>query len=520
MNGQTMLLPDLLQGLVPADQIPAACSQVVTSLTCDSRAVQIGTVFFAIKGSHVDGHDFIPMAIRQGAIAIVLEDAQHSVKEVPCLVVANVRRTMAQMAARFFGEPTISRPLIGITGTNGKTTTTYLVESILTTAGIPTAVLGTISYRFGSTTLQASHTTPESTELQAAFSQLAAAGAQAYVMEVSSHALEQFRVDGSDFNIGVFTNLTRDHLDYHGTMEAYRQAKVRLFEELLKPVPDQPKKLKAAVINYDDPSFPFFMEHTACPVISYGLQQGANVTAESIDMTTDGTSGVLVTPTGKAVFHSKLLGTYNIQNILAAAGAGYALGLTPETIARGIETQTNVPGRLERVDNSCGITCLVDYAHTGDALENVLKTLKSLDHNRIITVFGCGGDRDKGKRPVMGAIATSYSDITIVTSDNPRTESASAILEDIIAGITGEGVHYIPFTEGTCPLETTPSPWYTVVENRRDAIWRALALAKPGDIVLIAGKGHEDYQIIGTEKTFFDDRLIAREAIEECQHAI
>jgi UDP-N-acetylmuramoyl-L-alanyl-D-glutamate--2,6-diaminopimelate ligase len=500
------LLQDMAQQAVGGD---FGCE--IAALTCDSRQVGPGTLFFALRGSKTDGHRYIPLAVAAGAAAVVLEDVTFAPQEVPWVQVANGRVAMAQIAARFHGAPTRGLPLIGITGTNGKTTTSYLVEAILQAAGKPAAVLGTISYRFGSTRIEASHTTPESTELQAIFRQLVDAGAQAFVMEVSSHALEQHRVDGCSFNVGVFTNLTRDHLDYHGTMEAYSAAKQRLFRDLLQP--GLPGDLRCAVINADDPAAGDFIKAAACTVIQYGMAAAAEVTVRDISSSVDGITGRLITPQGEQTFSSRLVGSYNLSNIMAAVAAGVALGIPLQTIVRGIEQQASVPGRLERVDNSCGVTCLVDYAHTGDALENVLSTLRQLATGRIITVFGCGGDRDNGKRPIMGRIAATYSDLAIVTSDNPRTEEPLSILTQIRDGILPLGLreYTAPELTGGCLKEKG----FVMLENRREAIRLGANLALPGDIVLLAGKGHEDYQIIGTVKQHFDDREEAAAAFRE-----
>lgn len=504
-----MHLANVLQDIAP--QIDVTLGGEITALTCDSRQVGPGTLFFALRGSKSDGHLYIPQAVAAGAAAVVLEDATFAPQELPWVQVANGRVAMAQIAARFHGAPTQGLPLIGITGTNGKTTTSYLIEAILQAAGLPAAVLGTISYRFGSTRIEASHTTPESTELQAIFRQLADAGAQAFVMEVSSHALEQHRVDSCDFNVGVFTNLTRDHLDYHGTMEAYSVAKQRLFSDLLQP--GLPGDLRCAVINADDPAADDFIKAAACTVIQYGMAAAAEVTVRDISSSVDGITGRLITPQGEQIFSSRLVGSYNLSNIMAAAAAGVALGIPLQAIVRGIEQQASVPGRLERVDNSCGVTCLVDYAHTGDALENVLSTLRQLATGRIITVFGCGGDRDNGKRPIMGRIAATYSDLAIVTSDNPRTEEPLSILAQIRNGILPLRVreYTVPELTGGCLKEKG----FVMLENRREAIRLAANLALPGDIVLLAGKGHEDYQIIGTTKQHFDDREEAAAAFRE-----
>ncbi|WP_281183942.1 UDP-N-acetylmuramoyl-L-alanyl-D-glutamate--2,6-diaminopimelate ligase [Trichlorobacter lovleyi] len=504
-----MLLEQLLHE-VPLQATHGNLDVTVSALTCDSREVTAGTLFFALHGSKVDGHRFISQAVAAGAAAVVLEDVSYAPEQVPWLQVTNGRQAMALMAARFFGNPTRDLPLIGITGTNGKTTTSYLLEGILTAAGLPPAVLGTISYRFGTTCIEASHTTPESTELQGIFRQLADAGAQAFVMEVSSHSLEQRRVDGSVFDIGVFTNLTRDHLDYHGTMQAYGSAKQRLFSELLRP--DDRTPLRHAVINADDPAAEEFIRAAACPVIRYGLAPGSEVTVRETTSSVNGISAILVTPQGEQPFHSRLLGGFNLSNILAAAAAGVALGLPLQAIIQGIEQHTTVPGRLERVENRAGVTCLVDYAHTGDALENVLSTLKDLAGARIITVFGCGGDRDNGKRPIMGRIAAGYSDLAVVTSDNPRTEDPHEILRQIRAGILPLGLREYRPDELTAPPE---DKGFVMLENRREAIRLAVRLARPGDILLLAGKGHEDYQIIGQTKQHFDDREEAANAFRE-----
>lgn len=483
----------------------------ISSLTCDSRKVTKGSLFFALKGEKSDGHDFINAAVQQGAAAILLENAERAPADGTIWVqVKDGRKFMALASDRFFGQPSKGVPLIGITGTNGKTTTSYLVEGVMEAAGYPAALLGTISYRFGDMKFEANHTTPESTELQEILRQLVDAGAKACVMEVSSHSLEQRRVDGCHFDVAIFTNLTRDHLDYHGNMESYRNAKLRLFSELLQP--DQSKPERAAVINSDDPAADSFYAAAGCRVIRYGLKPGADVTAKNLTSSVDGISGTVVTPRGEAAFSSELVGDYNLSNILAAVAAGVALQIPLETIIKGIRQHKTVPGRLEKVPNRRGVSCLVDYAHTGDALENVLTTLKKLATGRIITVFGCGGDRDNGKRPIMGKIAAEQSDLAIVTSDNPRTEDPYKILNQIKAGITPLGIReYQPEELQQQPAEKG----FVTVENRREAIRLGARLVQPGDILLLTGKGHEDYQIIGTIKHHFDDREEAAAALAE-----
>lgn len=503
-----MLLSQLTE-FAGAMKISGDTGVEISSLTCDSRRVVPGTLFFALPGAVTDGHSFIDRAVEAGASAVVLEREDRAPASVPWVKVADARHAMALMAARFNGQPTADRPLIGITGTNGKTTTSYIIEGILKECGIASAVLGTISYRFGDMVVAASHTTPESTELQEAFRKMADAGAGAFVMEVSSHALEQKRVDGSMFDLGVFTNLTRDHLDYHQTMERYRDAKMRLFRELL--IPDSVKPVRRAVINLDDEYGGEFAAATSCPVVTYGLKDGADVTARALELTLGGISGQLVTPVGEIAFRSALLGRYNLSNILAAAAAGVAMGLPLEAVSRGITSHLTVPGRLERVHNDRGVICLVDYAHTGDALKNVLETLGEIASGRIITVFGCGGDRDQGKRPVMGRLAGELSNLAVVTSDNPRTEAPDEIIRQVLAGLIPLRLRQYSVMD----LEDGFSEkGFVSVENRREAIRLAARLARPGDILLLAGKGHEDYQITGKVKQHFDDREEAAAALK------
>jgi len=329
-------------------------------------------------------------------------------------------------------------------------------------------------------------------------------------MEVSSHALEQKRVYGCHFDVGVFSNLTRDHLDYHVTMESYLDAKSRLFTDLLRPSREKPRR--RAVVNMDDPYGAEIARRSACPVVTFGIQGECDVRPVDCTLSVAGIGATLITPLGEFQFASPLLGRFNLSNILAAAAAGVALDLPLPAIKRGIENHTTVPGRMERVENGAGVTCLVDYAHTGDALENVLATLKEIAAGRIITLFGCGGDRDSGKRPIMGRIAAGMSDLAIVTSDNPRTEDPSGILEQIRGGIIPLGLREYRPEELTNSLA---EKGFLLLENRHEAIRLAVSLSRPGDILLLAGKGHEDYQIIGTVKHHFDDREEAAAAFTE-----
>ena len=508
-----MLLATLLKTVTPL-HVDGDPGLEIHGLYYDSRQVAPGGLFFALKGVADDGRRFIDSAVRAGAVAIVAEEGSSVPAGITLVIVADARSAMARMATRFYGTPTAGVPLVGITGTNGKTTTTYLVEAIFEEAGIPAAVLGTVGYRFRELIIPAPHTTPESVELQKTLRELLAAGARGIVMEVSSHALEQKRVDGCCFDVAVFTNLTRDHLDYHHTMDAYLASKTRLFSELLAP--DSIKTSRRAAVNRDDPAGAAVAAASSAPVLGYGLGEGADVTASDVRFSVEGISGNLVTPAGRIPFRSPLLGRFNLYNILAAVASGCALDLPLEAIQRGIEGHKQVPGRLERVENDRGITLLVDYAHTGDALENVLRTLRELATARIITLFGCGGDRDRGKRPIMGRIAVELSDLAIVTSDNPRTEEPEAIMAQIREGIEPLAVREYRPDELPAGFDRQG---FVMCENRRDAIRLAVRAARPGDIVLLAGKGHEDYQIIGTEKHHFDDREEAAAACREINKA-
>ena len=505
-----MKLSKLLQS-IEYEKINGSGDPEISGIHYDSRTVKPGGLFFALKGATVDGHAFIPAALANGAVAVVVEAGPAGSDGIVVITTADSRGAMARVAAAFYGDATATLPLIGITGTNGKTTTTYLIEGILNAAGLPAAVLGTISYRFGRLQLQSTHTTPESTDLQAALQQLADAGAKSFVMEVSSHSLEQKRADGCHFDVGIFTNLTRDHLDYHGSMERYLASKTRLFAELLQP--DGLKPLRFAAINMDDPYGAAIMNVAVCPVITYGTERTNDIYGVGIGISVNGIRGEIQTPRGRFGFSSQLLGRFNLSNILAAVSAGVALDLPLAAIKTGIEEHLPVPGRMERVDNDRGVTCLVDYAHTGDALENVLATLKEIAAGRIITVFGCGGDRDNGKRPIMGGIAAEWSDLAIVTSDNPRTEDPLQILMQIKAGISPTGIREFSLTELAGGFR---EKGFTVCENRREAIHLAARLARSGDILLLAGKGHEDYQIIGVTKHHFDDREEAAKALRSC----
>ena len=497
-----------LVSCLPGAQVIGDSDLEIEGLYYDSRQVRPGGVFFGLRGVKSDGCDFVGAAVKGGAVAIVTE--------LPCAVggatlvqVPNARLAMSLMAACFYRQPTAGLPVVGITGTNGKTTTSYLIEGILERAGIPSAVLGTVNYRFGETSLPAPNTTPESVDLQRTLRELIDLGARGVVMEVSSHSLEQRRVDGCLFDVAVFSNLTRDHLDYHLDMESYFGSKLRLFTELLAPSAEKP--LRRAVVNLDDPYGARIAQAACAPVLTYAMQGEADLTVAEVDFSVHGIRCRLRTPRGELSLSSELLGRFNLYNIMSAVGAGLALGVPDAAIKEGIEGHRTVPGRVERVENDRGITVLVDYAHTGDALENVLSTISELKTARIITVFGCGGDRDQGKRPVMGEIAGRYSDLSIITSDNPRTEDPRLILDQVRAGLLPLALREYRPEELAQGFQ---EKGFATIESRREAIRTAILAAGPGDIVLLAGKGHEDYQILGTKKIHFDDREEAAAALK------
>jgi UDP-N-acetylmuramoyl-L-alanyl-D-glutamate--2,6-diaminopimelate ligase len=466
----------------------------VNKIQYDSRKIGQHDCFVAIRGSGVDAHTYINAAISQGAKVVVLEndavlpDSYFMHAGVIKIVVPDSRKALATMAANFFGHPSKRMTLVGVTGTNGKTTTTHLVRSILEAAGKKSGMIGTIEYCIGNDVIPATHTTPESLELNELFSSMLAKGCSAVTMEVSSHALHQSRVFGLDFDAAVFTNLTQDHLDYHGTMEAYSDAKKILFDSL--------KPGAYAVVNADDAWWKTIVSSSAAAKLTYGVERATDLHAVNINLRIERTSFDIVTQNETTTVSSPLVGRFNVYNMLAAYGAGVALGIPKDVIRRGIENVASVRGRFEKVNSPKGWTGIIDYAHTPDALEKCLRTIHDVmpkqNPGKIITVFGAGGDRDKTKRPLMGKIVGELSDVAVVTSDNPRTEDPEKILDDVIGGI---------------PKGTT----YIREVDRRTAIQKAIQRAKSGDVVLVAGKGHEDYQVLGTTKIHFSDREIVEE---------
>ena len=499
-----MRLKDFLP-LARAEEVVGDPGQKISGLTYDSRRVGAGQVFFAIPGEKTDGHDFIAEAIKRGAAVIVCNRSMTCPPGVAWVRVKDVRRAMGHWSAHYYGRPSEKLKLVGVTGTNGKTTMTYLIESMLRAAGMEPGVIGTINYRYRGEEVPAHHTTPESLDLQELLDKMSRAGVAAVAMEVSSHALAQERVRGLDFDVGVFTNLSRDHLDYHRDMDDYFSAKSRLFTDYLKA---SAKPNKAAVIYADDPRGRKLMAKLAdeeLEVWSYGESRQWDIHPLQVEKSVAGLRGKIGAKERTIEFVSTLIGAANLQNIMGAVGVGLALGLDAKAVAQGITQLRSVPGRLEKVANDRGIAILVDYAHTPDALEKVLGAVRPLTDGRLITVFGCGGDRDRGKRPLMGEIAARLSDVAVLTSDNPRTENPLAILSEVETGVQKTKLKKI------AAARLAVEPGYCVEADRRAAIRIALDAARPGDSVLIAGKGHEDYQILGAAKIHFDDREVARE---------
>jgi UDP-N-acetylmuramoyl-L-alanyl-D-glutamate--2,6-diaminopimelate ligase len=483
----------------------------IEGIVYDSRRVRPGYLFVAIRGHALDGHAFIGQAIQKGASAVVAETARTGPG--PTFIrVADSHEALSALAVEYFRHPFAGMDLVGITGTNGKTTTSYLLESILLAAGHRPGVLGTVTYRYPGHVCPAPVTTPESLDLMEALRKMSDRGVTHVVMEVSSHGLEQGRVRHCPFRVAVFTNLSRDHLDYHGSMDGYFKAKSRLFRGLTEKSARQEIRRVNAVINLDDPRAGELMDLTDAEIVTYGLNEASHVRAERVRLGRNGISARIVTPKENFEVSSSLIGGYNLSNILAAAAAALSLDLEPKTIASGVAQLPGIPGRLEVVQNPRGLAVVVDYAHTPDALMKALAAVRPLSDGKLIAVFGCGGDRDKGKRSEMGRVAGQASDIVFITSDNPRTEDPGAIVAQIEAGVIESGMKKIALTKGSALTHATG---YLVELDRARAIRQAVSMATEDDLILIAGKGHEDYQIVGREKRPFDDRMIAREAASE-----
>jgi UDP-N-acetylmuramoyl-L-alanyl-D-glutamate--2,6-diaminopimelate ligase len=488
-----MTLDQLLAGVSTAAPAPAV---VVSGLQYDSRKLSRGEVFFAFPGEHVDGHRYIADAIAKGAVAIVSERPPDPAVATPWVQTSHGREALALAALNFYGHPDRRLALTGITGTNGKTTTVYLIDSILRAAGLTTATFGTVEQSVAGQRRPTVNTTPESLDLVRFFVDLEQQRGTHATFEVSSHALALRRVYGFQFHTVVFTNLTQDHLDFHGTLENYAAAKRRLIEGAGGPPP------RFAVLNRQDARGKEWEKLGGFESLTYGLNGGAAITAKGITCNFEGVSFTAVTPAGRFAVSSPLLGRFNVLNILAAIGVGLSYDLSTDVIAAGIAACSAVPGRLERVDGGQPFVVVVDYAHTDDALRNVIQAARELvsDRNppgRVITLFGCGGDRDRSKRPLMGEAAGHLSDLVILTSDNPRSEDPLLIINDVMVGLQrAEARHFIE-------------------PDRAVAIRKAMEEARAGDIVILAGKGHETYQIVGSQKLPFDDREAARRALHE-----
>lgn len=495
-----MRLRDLTELLVTARLIGNGDTKY-SGVEKDSRRVQPGGLFVCVPGHKVDGHAFAAEAAVRGASAIVAE--RQLPLDIPQLIVKDAKLAAAVIANHVYGYPSDSVRLIGVTGTNGKTTTTYLVETILNDNGNPTGVIGTIERRYGGVAYPMGNTTPDAQDLQRYLGEMRDNGVQYCAMEVSSHALEQGRVKGCRFRTAIFTNLTQDHLDYHGSMERYADAKGLFFSRLGNTYAKLPEERTYAVLNADDDVSVHYGRLTAAETITYGVDREADVRATNIRITSRGTTFHVNTFRGETDIQLRLPGKFNVYNALAAIAATLLEGVPLEAIASSLASIPGVPGRVESVEAGQPFSVIVDYAHTPDGLENVLKATREFAEGRIICVFGCGGDRDRTKRPQMGRIAAELANYMIVTSDNPRTEDPIRIIDDILGGVIEAGAG---------------EQQYAVVPDRKIAIEKAVEMASPGDVVLIAGKGHETYQLIGGEVFDFDDRLTAKDAIRRLLH--
>jgi UDP-N-acetylmuramyl-tripeptide synthetase len=503
-----MRLEDLLRG-VAVERIDGYDVDVA-EVRDDSRQLQAGDLFVAVRGQTVDGHDFLRAAADKGALAAVVERAvSRETFAGTQVIVPSGAKALAQIAANRWQRPADALAMIGVTGTNGKTTSTFLAEALVRAAGGEPGVLGTVTYRYGQVSRPAPFTTPTPLELHATLAEMRAAGVSHVAMECSSHALELDRLEGVTYRVAAFSNLTQDHLDFHGTMEAYRDAKARLFR-------DHVRADGASVILMDHEYGAFMAKAARGRVIRVTTVDGGDGDVQVIGWTQDvsGIRAELRTPVGEVGLRSPLIGRFNLENLAVAVGMGVGLGLDAATIARGLDGVRGVPGRLERVPagDARDIGVFVDYAHTPDALERVMAAARPLTRGRLLVVFGCGGDRDRTKRPKMGRAVARDADLAIVTSDNPRTEEPRSILDMIVEGVRQEPCPELELGR----LSDAARGWVALVD-RREAIEAALAAARPGDVVLIAGKGHEDYQIVGKIKHHFDDREEAAKALAKLE---
>jgi len=499
-GGHTVPTSDLLEEL-PERTLQGEVPARVSGVSADSRRVSAGECFVAVTGFKENGRRFIPDALSRGAAMIVAEPPDPLPEErVLRVLVPAARPALATLASAYHGHPSRALTVVGITGTNGKTTTSYLCEALLGAGGGLTGVIGTIQYRIGAETVGAGQTTPEAVELQALLARMRQASVAGVAMEVSSHALALHRVDGIDFDVAIFTNLTQDHLDFHGTFDEYRRAKRRLFEQLEA----SSKKGRTAVVNTDDLAGVSMVAGLDLPTVTFGLGRAAMVRPREFSSTLAGIRMRVETPRGSVEVRSPLVGEHNVLNLLGAVGCGVALGLPPVVIGEALARVSAVAGRFERVDAGQPFLVIVDYAHTPDALERVLATARALTAGRLGVVFGCGGDRDRAKRPIMGEIAARLADRVWVTSDNPRSERPETIIDEIVAGIRGV---------------SPDAGRHATMPERQGAIQDALLWARAGDCVVIAGKGHETYQLVGSAVLPFDDRKVAREILSRRRSA-
>jgi UDP-N-acetylmuramoyl-L-alanyl-D-glutamate--2,6-diaminopimelate ligase len=496
-------------------QVSGVLSGEVSAICYDSRNCEKDSLFVAVSGLKLDGHSYIEEAVDRGAKFVVHEKNYSPPPGVTSIRVLNSRAILGVLGKNFYNDPSSRLCLIGVTGTNGKTTVTYLLEAMLKAAGFSVGVLGTVNYRFNDREMPAPHTTPESYELQNILRIMVDQGVTHVVMEVSSHAVDLRRVDDCSFDMGIFTNLSQDHLDYHKTLESYFQAKKRFFSEIMPA--GKKKYANRMIINGDDPWGQRIVDEVGLilPYRTFCIENKCNMTAERYAFSLEGTRADINASGSHIAIFSPLIGKFNLYNILASVTAASLLGVSESFIRIGLETLRNVPGRLEKVSVPGEPEVFVDYAHTEDALKRVLQNLSPFKKGRIITVFGCGGDRDRGKRPLMGKAATAWSDLAILTSDNPRTEDPLSIIGEIEKGMGGNSARKLLPGE---LKKNANEKGYVVIPDRREAIETAVALADISDIIIIAGKGHEDYQIIGEKRISFDDRHVAKEALMNKRH--
>ena len=483
--------------LIPNTKVTGNKNISINGIEHDSRKVKPGNLFICIEGAHVDGHNFIEQAVAKGAVAVLTARKDFRHEKISALIVPDMLKALSVIVPYFYDYPSKNFRVIGVTGTNGKTTTTYMIRSILMAAGYKVGLIGTIQMMIGDEVFPVKNTTPNVIDLQHILYEMSEKRVDYVVMEVSSHALSENRIAGIEFDTAIFTNLTQDHLDYHKTMENYRDAKSKLFDLVSRQMNSKPNK--NAVINLDDETGAFMSNHTRCNKITYGIEKNSDLRAVDVDVKAAGTTFKISCDLLPATYALNLhvTGIFNVYNVLAAIGTGLAEKISPDIIKSALENFKSVAGRFEKIFADVPFTIIVDYAHTPDGVKNVLETARQIATNKIITVFGCGGDRDNSKRPIMGRIAAELSDIVIVTSDNPRSENPASIIEQILAGVK----------------EKIGDKTFESIIDRKSAIGRAIEIARAGDIILILGKGHENYQILKDETIHFDDKEVALECL-------